>query len=57
MNKPYVQFDDIHAFTDGKNIEVSSGKLCIITKRRKQKLYRGVQVLDLLKKNTTILLI
>lgn len=32
MNKPYVLSDDIHAFTDGKNIDLSSGKLNIVTK-------------------------
>lgn len=37
INKPYVQFDDIHAFTDGKNIDVSSGKLRIITKKEDAK--------------------
>ncbi|MCK4920918.1 MAG: family 16 glycosylhydrolase [Bacteroidales bacterium] len=33
LNKPYVLNDDIHAFTDGKNIEVSSGKLNIVTRK------------------------
>ncbi|MCF8379806.1 MAG: family 16 glycosylhydrolase [Bacteroidales bacterium] len=37
MNKPYVQHDDIHAFTDGKNISVSSGKLQITTKKEEAK--------------------
>ena len=33
MNKPYVLDDDIHAFTDGRNIEVQNGKLAIVTKK------------------------
>lgn len=33
MNKPYVLDDDIHAFTDGKNIDVSNGRLGILTKK------------------------
>ena len=37
MGKPYVLDDDIHAFMDGKNIEVSNGKLGIITKKEEAK--------------------
>lgn len=33
LNRPYILEDDIHAFTDGKNIEVSSGKLNIVTRK------------------------
>ncbi len=37
INKPYVLEDDIHAFTDGKNIETSADKLSIITRQEKGK--------------------
>ena len=37
MNKAYVLEDDLHAFADGKNLEVSSGKLNILTKQEEVK--------------------
>ena len=33
MDKPYVLADDLHAFADGKNLDISSGKLSILTKQ------------------------
>lgn len=32
LGKPYVLADDLHAFTDGKNIEIVSNHLVIVTK-------------------------
>ncbi len=37
LNKGYVLADDKHAFTEGKNLEVSDNKLRILTKREKAK--------------------
>ena len=35
IKKPYVLADDLHAFTDGKNISVREGQLSIVTKPEK----------------------
>ena len=35
LNKAYVQVDDKHAFTDGKNLEIIDKKLRILTRREK----------------------
>jgi beta-glucanase (GH16 family) len=37
LGKPYVLADDLHAFTDGKNIEIISNHLSIVTKPEKAK--------------------
>jgi beta-glucanase (GH16 family) len=37
INKPYVLGDDIHAFTDGKNIQIEANHLSIITRQEKAK--------------------
>ena len=37
LNKSYVFVDDKHSFSEGKNIEISAGKLKILTKREKSK--------------------
>ncbi len=37
IDKPYVLADDIHAFTDGKNIEIQASHLSIITRQEKAK--------------------
>ena len=37
IKKPYVLADDMHAFTDGKNIEIRGSQLSIITREEKAK--------------------